>query len=211
MKPESRPKKSPVKEAREAAYRTLILEAAERVFAEKGYDGAKIKDVADEAGLALGTVYTVYPSKREVFVAVHEHRGAELVATVVASMQGVDAPFDIIAAALRATCRFYSAHPHYLRMHLHSGTSWAAPRLDVPEEQDVYDRGLAPLAAIFAEAERRGQLVAEDAETCGRLLPAMLQVYLAEWVEARFRTPPDELAARIDRQIRRSFQRAPGA
>lgn len=207
MTARSLPKKSSVKEARASVYRTLVLDAAERVFAAKGYEGAKIKDVADEAGLALGTVYTVYESKRDVFVAVHEHRGGAMVAAVVAAMAGVDSPFDAITTGLSAALGFYHAHPAYLRMHLYSGTSWATPRLDVPEEREVYERGLAPLAAIFADARTRGQLVDEDPETCGRLLPALLQVYLAEWVAEDFRTPPDALASRIDRQIRRSFMR----
>ena len=51
-KKKTKDKKSAAIEARQAAYRGLILDAAERVFATKGFDGAKIKDVADAAGLA---------------------------------------------------------------------------------------------------------------------------------------------------------------
>src|SRR3954447_19102391 len=109
--PLARKKKTAAREAREAAYRTLILAAAERVFATKGFDGAKIKDIADEAGLALGTVYAIFASKRDVFIGVHAQRAGALVQDVLAAMDGVEAPFEALARAQRVACRFYAAHP----------------------------------------------------------------------------------------------------
>ena len=47
-----------------------ILEAALSVFSEKGYGIATIPDIADKAGLAVGSIYNYYPSKRELFIAV---------------------------------------------------------------------------------------------------------------------------------------------
>ena len=47
-----------------------ILDAALAVFSEKGYGVATIPDIAGEAGLAVGSIYNYYPSKRELFIAV---------------------------------------------------------------------------------------------------------------------------------------------
>jgi len=44
-----------------------ILEAARRVFAQKGYSGTSVEDIARAAGLAKGTLYLYYPSKREIY------------------------------------------------------------------------------------------------------------------------------------------------
>jgi AcrR family transcriptional regulator len=49
-----------------------ILNAAIEVFAEKGYIGATIPQIAKKAGVAAGTIYIYYPNKRELFVAVIE-------------------------------------------------------------------------------------------------------------------------------------------
>jgi AcrR family transcriptional regulator len=46
-----------------------ILEAALQVFSRRGFDGATIPDIAREAGIAVGTIYNYYPSKRDLFVA----------------------------------------------------------------------------------------------------------------------------------------------
>ena len=44
-----------------------ILEAARRVFARRGFTEASVEAIAQEAGLAKGTVYLYYPSKRALY------------------------------------------------------------------------------------------------------------------------------------------------
>ncbi len=44
-----------------------ILEAARKVFAEKGYNSASVEDIAHAAGLAKGTLYLYYPSKHDIY------------------------------------------------------------------------------------------------------------------------------------------------
>jgi AcrR family transcriptional regulator len=47
-----------------------IIKAAMEVFSRKGYAAATIPEIARLAGVAAGTIYIYYPSKRELFVAV---------------------------------------------------------------------------------------------------------------------------------------------
>jgi len=47
-----------------------ILEAAAQVFTRKGFAAATIPEIARLAGVASGTIYLYYPSKRELFIAV---------------------------------------------------------------------------------------------------------------------------------------------
>jgi AcrR family transcriptional regulator len=46
-----------------------ILEAARKVFATKGFSAATVDDVAGAAGVAKGTVYLYYESKRDIYFA----------------------------------------------------------------------------------------------------------------------------------------------
>ncbi|MGA2324747.1 MAG: TetR family transcriptional regulator [Bryobacteraceae bacterium] len=46
-----------------------ILDAARRVFARKGFSGATVDEIAEAAGLAKGTVYLYFRSKREIYLA----------------------------------------------------------------------------------------------------------------------------------------------
>jgi AcrR family transcriptional regulator len=47
-----------------------ILKAALEVISRKGYAAATIPEIAQAAGVATGTIYIYYPSKRELFVAI---------------------------------------------------------------------------------------------------------------------------------------------
>jgi AcrR family transcriptional regulator len=47
-----------------------LMEAAERVIAEKGYEGATMQDIALRAGCAAGTTYLYFPGKEELFHAI---------------------------------------------------------------------------------------------------------------------------------------------
>jgi AcrR family transcriptional regulator len=62
----------PVQQARSRATRERILSAAERVFAEKGYAGAKLSDIAEVAGCSVGAVYFRFKDKDALFFAIAE-------------------------------------------------------------------------------------------------------------------------------------------
>ena len=55
-----------------AATRSELLDAARRVFVERGYHGASLDLVAREAGYTKGAVYSAFGSKGEMFLAVWE-------------------------------------------------------------------------------------------------------------------------------------------
>jgi len=46
-----------------------ILTAAKEVFSKNGYTAATIPEIAKSAGVAAGTIYLYYPSKRDLFIA----------------------------------------------------------------------------------------------------------------------------------------------
>ena len=50
--------------------KSLIIEAAARVFANRGYNSTLIADIAREAGIGKGTIYEYFPSKVDLFFAV---------------------------------------------------------------------------------------------------------------------------------------------
>jgi AcrR family transcriptional regulator len=59
-----------------------ILDAAERLLRRSPERVANVSEVADEAGLAKGTVYLYFPSKEELLLALHERHVAEFFAAL---------------------------------------------------------------------------------------------------------------------------------
>ena len=56
--------------ARVEAKESSILDAAEKIFAQAGFDGAKVSDIARAASVAEGTVYLYYKNKQDLLAAV---------------------------------------------------------------------------------------------------------------------------------------------
>src|ERR1043165_5259685 len=50
--------------------RALIMDAAARVFLERGYPGTSVDDIAAEAGVSKRTVYNVFDDKEQLFRAI---------------------------------------------------------------------------------------------------------------------------------------------
>jgi AcrR family transcriptional regulator len=76
--------------------RERIVEVAMRHFAEHGYRGTRVEDVAAEAGVAKGTVFLDFASKDGLFLAVYRHAVSMLPAWL-------DAPADVVERGFWAT------------------------------------------------------------------------------------------------------------
>ena len=62
--------------------RRLLLEAAVRVFARRGFHAARVGDIAEEAGVAHGLLYHYFSSKEEVLETIFRETWADLLAAV---------------------------------------------------------------------------------------------------------------------------------
>jgi AcrR family transcriptional regulator len=67
--------------------RLQIIQAATRLFIQQGYHGTSMRQVAQEAGIALGGIYNHFPSKEALFVAIllERHPVKEIVPALNAS------------------------------------------------------------------------------------------------------------------------------
>src|SRR5580698_10414772 len=79
LAPERPPRR---REEARALFRNAILDAAEVVFVEHGFHGARIQDIAERARIAVGTVYNHFADKDEVLSALLEERTEGLLAQV---------------------------------------------------------------------------------------------------------------------------------
>jgi AcrR family transcriptional regulator len=93
-----------------------ILEVATKIFASDSYQNADLQEVADELGVAKGTLYRYFPSKQELFLACVDHGRNRLQAQVETSVATVEDPFKRIAAAMRSFFSFFDEHPELVEL-----------------------------------------------------------------------------------------------
>jgi AcrR family transcriptional regulator len=204
--------KDVAKRAKAEAYRRLLLESAERVFAEHGFEAAKIQDITQAAGLSLGTLYTVFPGKTEIYAAVQTQRGAEILGEIQAAMREHE---DLLERALRGIAAYVGAlvaRPHYLRMHLREGLSWTQRAfLRTGPEVEYWERGIALARGLLEHGIAAGFFQPDDPpEVLLKMMIASHQVQLQDWLDrGAARGEIDALIARMQGYFRRAFVRAP--
>lgn len=96
--------------ARGEATRRKILDAAEEVFGELGYYEASIAEITRRAGVAQGTYYIYFHSKREIFAELVEDIGKRLRANMRAAIVGVSNRLEIEKRGFEAFFTFVAGH-----------------------------------------------------------------------------------------------------
>jgi AcrR family transcriptional regulator len=195
--------------ARNDVYRQHIFTAAERVFAERGFEAAKVQEISALAGLSMGTIYTIFPGKTELFRAILEERGQELLGLVREVARRTSAPLDTLHVLIALYIDYFLGHPDFLRMHLRSGTSWALSPSAGTDSQVAHWEDIHALQAdIFRRGIAAGAFVDEDPGYLAKTFSVMDQVLLADWVAGGMKAGRDELVQRLRGQVERSFCRA---
>jgi AcrR family transcriptional regulator len=195
-----------VRDAKDAVYRTAILQAAELAFADAGFDAAKVQDVAAAAGVSLATLYKLYPGKADLRREVHELRTAEILDASTANLPADADALGLLMHGALAYARYQLAHPAYLRLTLREGATWTTRKtMTLPEQSQAWDQGYSLAVEVFRAGAAAGVFVDEPPAQQARLMIAILQVILGEWVDDGMITPPDEVLRRIADAMTRSF------
>jgi AcrR family transcriptional regulator len=198
------------RKARNDVYRQHILEAAERVFASNGFEAAKLQDISTAAELSMGTIYSIFPGKAELFEALLQMRGQELLGVArAAASQGL-APRDALLALGDAYVQYLVDHPDFLRMQIGASVSWALGPSSTPSRMQFWHEIHALQADIFRRGVERGDFVDEDPTFLAKLFSAIDEVLLADWVAGGMKTDRTRLVARLRTLVERTFCRDTG-
>ncbi len=96
--------------------RELVLDAAERVMAEHGFEAATLARVVEEAGIPLSSVYHYYGSKDGILLAVMERGAERFFDDLPIPNRRLGRPAEHLAAVLSTAARTLERHPNFLRL-----------------------------------------------------------------------------------------------
>jgi AcrR family transcriptional regulator len=203
----ARPRKQHVRRAKQDLYRQLVLEAAGRVFAEKGYDRAKMEEIARESGLSPGTLYTVFDGKADVYRALHEAGDEELLRCGIEAARGIEDPVEVLLAGIRGYVGYFLAHPDFLQIHLREGFTWGTEQSGAQSQgrTRAWRQGIDALTGAVQRCIDARAFHPGDPGIQARMMIAMQQVQLAHWVEERMARPPEEVIQDVEAHVRRAF------
>jgi len=196
------------RQARNDLYREHILDAAEQVFAEHGFENAKLQDISGLAGVSMGTIYAIFPGKEELFRAILDARGRELLQVARAGAQGHGDPRVALDRLIEAYIDYFIAHPNFLRMHLRLGTSWVlGPAVGSPGQVQLWSEIHTVQADLMRRGVKAGAFVKDDPAFLAKLFSALDQVLLADWVAGGMQADRAQLIERMRTLVGRVIAR----
>ena len=96
--------------------RELVLDAAERVMAEHGFEAATLARVVEEAGIPMSSVYHYFGSKERILLAVMERGAGRFFADLPDLDRRAGRPAQHLARVVSAVVRTLERHPDFLRL-----------------------------------------------------------------------------------------------
>jgi len=125
-----------------------IIAAAREEFSRRGFDGARVDQIARRAGVNKQLLFYYFHSKRGLFGAVLARGAAELEQAFAGLPVSGDHPLERLRAALAAQFDFLAAHPDLVTLLTQAGRSDARP----------FAPAIKRLVVLLAEGQGRGHV-----------------------------------------------------
>jgi AcrR family transcriptional regulator len=164
-----------------ALFRNAILDAAEAVFAQSGFHGARIQDIAQHARIAVGTVYNHFAQKDDVLTALLEERTEEMLAAL-GAREGDGASFaHKLEARVRRMLAYVEEHRAFFVIATEHGlfAGSAAPGVPAPTKRlRRVQKFRAAFRALVEEGVTSGDLEPVEADVLARFLGGTIRAFL---------------------------------
>src|SRR6266705_1661424 len=92
-----------------------ILEAARKFFAEKGFHEATVDDIAEAAGVAKGTVYLYYESKRDIYFAALKFGIEQMYAMLDERLISVSTPQEKLRTLIAVKLQYFEENRDFFK------------------------------------------------------------------------------------------------
>ena len=188
--------------------RADLLAVATAVFAERGFEGAQVSEIASRAEVSLATLYGAFGSKEELYQAVIREVSLGMLARVEERVQDIEDPVECVLAAVDALCLTFESERGFLHLFLRDGTAmpWKV-RQNLGEEGSAIFQEFADWIADPARrAQEDGRLVAMTPEALAVFVLGGVATTLTRAVE----NDPDasllELGAELRAGVARLFE-----
>jgi TetR/AcrR family fatty acid metabolism transcriptional regulator len=161
----------PVEQLRSQQCHERILDAATRVFADKGYHGTLVDEIALEAETSKGGVYFHFPNKQAIFLALFDRLADILRDRVETAVANQSQPIDRAEAALKVVLDTFASHRRLARLFMVEALG-AGPEFNVRMVQ---------IRASFADLIRKHL---DDAVATGAIPPLDTATAASAWFGA---------------------------
>jgi AcrR family transcriptional regulator len=159
--------------------RKLLLAAAVRVFAQKGYHACRVGDIAKDAGVAYGLLYHYFSSKEEVLETIFRETWTQMLQAIEA-VEELGEPARVqVRKVIAIVLRSWQLDPDLIRVLVREITRSPHVQQEIEEIRHAFDA----LERIIRRGQEQGDFRPElDARLASQILYGALEQILTGWV-----------------------------
>ena len=158
--------------------RAALMEAALRLFSERGYDATTIEEITEAADVAPRTFFSYFSSKEEVLFGEHPERREALIDELRRRLQH-EPMWPAVSAAMLTVIDAFEADPEFFLARARLYTRWPALRSAVLRINDAL---IESIAAVLVERLGGSDIAALHARLIAMLANGATRCAIDEWV-----------------------------
>lgn len=155
-----------------------ILNAAEYVFATKGYHNSTIADIAKAAQYAVGTIYIYFKDKNELYLTLIEKKTKDLMAKVKKNTENVATPYEKLKIFIKTQLEYFEENENFFRIYFseRNASRWTIKDRMSQNAIGIYLKMLDFVTDIIKEAQK-GSLIKKsfDSKMLAYMLSGMVR------------------------------------
>ena len=169
----------------------MILDAAVRVFARKGYHTCRVGDIAEEAGVAYGLVYHYFTSKEEVLETIFRDTWTELLEAVRQVEELAERAQEQLRQVAAILLRAWRRDPDLVRVLVRE----VARSPELQRRVGEIEQAFAAIERIIAGGQERGELRRDvDPRLASWIFYGAIEEILTGWVLGQLPDSDDDVA-----------------
>ena len=177
--------------------RRLLLDAAVRVFARKGYHTCRVGDIAEEAGVAHGLLYHYFASKEELLETVFRENWSDLLEAVKAVEESDEPAREQLRQVAAILLRSWRRDPDLVRVLVREVARSPQVQLRVAEIGEAFQA----IERIVRRGQEAGEFRSDlDPRLAAVIFYGALEEILTGWVLGQLPDGDDEVA-RAERTV----------
>ncbi len=180
-----------------------ILEAAERIFARKGYHATTVEEIAKEAEFAVGTLYNLFKGKDDLYTRVIERCVRDFLLQFEEKVLSMENPEEAVAALIELRLLHFDQHRGFVRAMFEAAPgSRLDPVQSLPTQvQDMYAGYIQAVTKLFEKGIARGVFDQADPFYFALCLEGVVNAFVAYWSKHEPAESPNVRAAKIQREF----------
>ncbi len=169
------------KERERLRRREDILEAAKKVFAEKGFSGSTLDEIALRAEYGKGTIYNYFSSKEELFLTLVREGLQSFKNTVNQALAPCESVVEKLEKYIEVALDYFYDHQNAFKIisfEIHQPNSLSGVIQD--ELRETYSRELYFISQLIEQGVREGRFRITDSQRLARVLQGMIHSQICQ-------------------------------